>query len=184
MKIVVISDIHGIKTNIGKVLDFFHNNECDKLVVLGDVLNNGFYTYDYDPQYIEKVLKSMSDSIICVRGNCDYLKDIMDITHHEATILEELETDNTKLYFTHGHVFNEYNWDKENSILIFGHTHRAKINEIGTNLYINPGSISKPRGFEKASFLYFDDECFIIYDIDNKIIAKKSIKNTNYAFKK
>ena len=82
----------------------------------------------------------MSDSLICVRGNCDTLTDVLNITHHEASILEELETDNTKLYFTHGHIFNKNNWDKENSILIYGHTHRAFIEEKGTNLFINPGS--------------------------------------------
>ena len=183
MRLVIISDIHGIKTNLNIVLDFYHNMKCDKLVVLGDVLNNGFYTYDYDPEYVEKVLRSMSDDVICVRGNCDTAADIINITHHEASILEELETDNTKLYFTHGHLFNKNNWDKTNSILSTGHTHRPDITEFGTNLYINPGSISKPRGFEKPSFLYFDDENFVIYDIDMKIIAKKSIKNTNFSLK-
>ena len=37
MKILFISDIHGIKTNLPKIKERFIELNCDKLVVLGDL---------------------------------------------------------------------------------------------------------------------------------------------------
>ena len=37
MKLMFISDIHGIKTNLAKIKERFEELNCDKLVVLGDL---------------------------------------------------------------------------------------------------------------------------------------------------
>ena len=37
MKLMFISDIHGITTNLSKVKERFEELHCDKLVVLGDL---------------------------------------------------------------------------------------------------------------------------------------------------
>lgn len=143
--------------------------------MLGDILNNGFYTYDYDPLYIEEFLKNFKDKLICVKGNCDREGEIFRITGREEKEYESLKIKNTIFYFTHGHIYNEYNWKKKNTILIFGHTHKAQIKRDENNIYINPGSISKPRGEEDASFGYFDGVNFIIYDINYNVINKIKI---------
>ena len=86
-----------------------------------------------------------------------------------------VSTINEDLYITHGHIYNESNWNKTNSTLIYGHLHKPFIKEIETNTYINPGSISLPKDEHKPSYLFYNEKEFVIYDIDNNIIAKKSI---------
>ena len=62
-----------------------------------------------------------------------------------------------------------------NSVLIYGHLHIPFIKKIETNLYINPGSISLPKEDNPPSYLFYDEEQFIIYDINDNIIVKKEI---------
>ena len=73
MKLLVISDIHGIKTNLPLIKKKFKEFSCDSLIVLGDL----YYNYgrtgqdDYDPEYVRKFLDSFSDKLVCMKGNCD-----------------------------------------------------------------------------------------------------------------
>ena len=46
MKIMFISDIHGIKTNLKLIKKKYDKFECEKLVVLGDL-----YYHDYNYRY-------------------------------------------------------------------------------------------------------------------------------------
>ena len=178
MTIMFISDIHGIKTNL-KIIkekwDFFH---CDKLVVLGDLYYMGDRSRidEYDQEYVEKFLSSFKDRLICLRGNCDSKRDI---EYSDFPIIEDsslLMVDNMELYLTHGHIHNETNWKKENTILIYGHYHIPFIKEIGTNLYINPGSISLPKDNFNPTYLIYKNKEFKIYDIYDNEIANKMMK--------
>ena len=78
MKVLVISDIHGIKTNLPLIKDRFIELKCELLIVLGDL----YYNYgredakDYDPEYVRDFLDSFSDKMICMKGNCDEYLDI------------------------------------------------------------------------------------------------------------
>ena len=90
--------------------------------------------------------------------------------------LSLIATINEDLYLTHGHIYNESNWNKTNSYLIYGHLHTPFIKEIESNTYINPGSISLPKTEDGPSYLFYNEEEFIIYDINDNIIAKKTIK--------
>ena len=89
--------------------------------------------------------------------------------------LSLISTINEDLYLTHGHIYNESNWSKTNSTLIYGHLHIPFINKIETNLYINPGSISLPKEGNPPSYLYYDENKFIIYDINDNILMEKEI---------
>ena len=68
------------------------------------------------------------------------------------------------------------NWNKENSTLILGHYHIPFIKNIETNTFINPGSISLPKDNHDPSYLFYDEKEFIIYDINDNVIAKKVLK--------
>lgn len=175
MKLLFIADIHGIKTNLIEVEKFFYKNKCDYLVILGDIFNNGYYVYDYDKRFIKKYLLSFGNKLIVVKGNCDTDKDFKELNIKPSS-LKEIATEKQKIYITHGHLYNESNWDKENTILIQGHTHFPKIVESPTTTYIYVGSISKPRGNSSPSFLYYNEESFIIYDINGEKIAEKLLK--------
>lgn len=176
MKLMFISDIHGIKTNLEKVKEKFKELNCDKLVVLGDLYYIGprnKMIEGYDIKAVESFLEAMEDKLICMRGNCDSEVDLMISNFPIMNDLSLIMTENHDLYITHGHIYNESNWMKENSILIYGHFHIPFIKKIETNYYINPGSISLPKEGYKPSYLIYDENKITIYDIDDNIIKEE-----------
>ena len=74
MRIMFISDIHGIKTNLDLIKRRYEELSCTKLVVLGDlyyigprnIMNDG-----YDINYVKDFLMDFKDNLICIRGNCE-----------------------------------------------------------------------------------------------------------------
>ena len=74
MKILFISDIHGIDINLRKIESIIDNEKIDKLVVLGDLYYAGpLYNkkYEVNSNNVKDILTKYSDTIICLRGNCD-----------------------------------------------------------------------------------------------------------------
>ncbi len=180
MKLLFISDIHGIKTNLKKIKERFEELHCDKLVVLGDIYYIGprnMMIEGYDITYVNAWLSSFKDKLICIKGNCDSEVDQMVSPFPIVSDLGLISTINEDIYLTHGHIYNESNWNKTHSTLVYGHLHKPFIKEIETNTYINPGSISLPKGNEGPTYLYYDEENFIIYDLNDQVIAKKTLKN-------
>ena len=178
MKILFISDIHGIKTNLQKIKERFEKLNCDKLVVLGDLYYIGprnKMIEGYDIDYVKEFLESFKDKLICIKGNCDSEVDKMVSNFPIINELGLIATINEDLYLTHGHIYNESNWNKENSVLIYGHLHIPFIKKIETNIYINPGSISLPKDGNLPTYLFYDEEKFVIYDVNDSIIASMNI---------
>lgn len=177
MKILFISDIHGIKTNLLKIKKRFNELNCDKLIVLGDLYYNRNKMFkDYAPNYVREFLESFKENLICIRGNGDSEVDELISNFKIINKLGLITTNNVDIYLTHGHIYNEDNWDRTNSILIYGHLHKPFIKEFKNNIYINPGSISLPRNDIGPTYLYYDEKQFIIYDINDHEIAKKVLK--------
>lgn len=179
MKLMFISDIHGIKTNLSKVKERFEELHCDKLVVLGDLYYIGprnKMIEGYDIKEVQAFLESMKDKLVCVRGNCDSEVDIMVSNFPIVNELSVIMTENNDLYITHGHIYNESNWMKEHSILIYGHLHIPFIKKIETNYYLNPGSISLPKEGYLPSYMIYDENKFTIYDIEDNIIMEEELK--------
>ncbi len=179
MKILFISDIHGIKTNLEKIKEKIEEHQIEKLVVLGDLYYIGprnKMQEGYDIPYVQSFLESYRDKLICIRGNCDSDIDIEISNFPIISELGYLSTNSLDIYLTHGHIYNEDHWNKDNTILIYGHYHIPFIKEVGTNLFINPGSISLPKGGYNPTYLVWDEKEFTIYDVSDNIIAKKKIR--------
>ena len=67
MKIMFISDIHGIKENLQVVKEQFEKRQCDKLVILGDLYYIGPRNpmkEGYDVPYVVNFLNEMKEKII------------------------------------------------------------------------------------------------------------------------
>lgn len=179
MKLMFISDIHGIKTNLSKVKERFEELHCDKLVVLGDLYYIGprnKMIEGYDIKEVQAFFESMKDKLVCVRGNCDSEVDIMVSNFPIVNELSVIMTENNDLYITHGHIYNESNWIKEHSVLIYGHFHIPFIKKIETNYYLNPGSISLPKEGYLPSYMIYDENKVTIYDIEDNIIMEEELK--------
>ena len=175
MKILFISDIHGIKTNLPKIKERFKELECDKLVVLGDLYYIGprnTMIDGYDINYVKEFLESFNDKLICIKGNCDSEIDVSTSDFPICTELSLICVDNLNIYLTHGDIYNieSSHMFNENSILVHGHMHYPYIDKKDGVYFICVGSISVPRNNSKCSYMIYENKKFTIYDTEENLI--------------
>ncbi|KOY81140.1 metallophosphoesterase [Lysinibacillus macroides] len=149
MKILVMSDTHGDSHVIDKVRSFYP--EIDMLIHCGDS----------ELPFSHLALAGMKK----VRGNCD---------HDQAFPEEEIFTvDNVTIFAAHGHLLNvkssmlslSYRAKEVGAQLVcYGHSHILDAEVIDNILFLNPGSLLKPRGRKEKSFavVEIDDTSFKI----------------------
>jgi len=171
MKLIFISDIHGVAQTLDKALSKTSQLDFDKIVLLGDILyhgpRNGVPDL-YDPIRVTALLNPLKDKIIAVRGNCDAEVDQMML---EFPIMDDyriIDTGNGIIFATHGHLYNESRLPPSGTgdFLVHGHTHVSEIKRLQNGVVIfNPGSISLPKGGSCRSFGYYDGENFSLISI-------------------
>ena len=180
MKLLIISDIHGSSYYAKKIEEINEKEKPDKIVLLGDLYYHGprnDLTQEYNPMEVAKILNSLKEKLIVVKGNCDAEVDEM-ISEFQFQENIEMEVNGYNVFFTHGH---KYNMDKMTpigikiDIMIYGHFHTGFITEENGIIFANPGSISLPKADTKHSYLIFDENELILKDIDGSIIDKKEI---------
>ena len=162
MRLLFISDIHGVPSTLEAALKVGETLGYDKLVLLGDLLyhgpRNGVPDF-YDPVKVAKILNGLKDKIAAVRGNCDAEVDQMMVEFPIMDDYRVLEAGKEKFFLTHGHLFNENRLPPlgMGTVLVHGHTHIPELKEIVPGLRLfNPGSVSLPKGGSSRSFGYFD----------------------------
>lgn len=169
MKYMIISDIHGGIDELNKVLEIYFNEEFDKLIILGDLFNYGI---DLNRNKIINKLNLLKDNILFVRGNCDYN---LDNILFDTPYMLEININNNKVLLTHGYLYSmDYLLGSNYNIIISGHTHVADIIREHDKLFLNPGSITKPRKGEKSFIVIKDNEVYL-KNLDNKILLQKKI---------
>lgn len=175
MKVLFISDIHGIDTNLKKIEKIIEKEKIDKLVVLGDLYYAGptyNHKYEVNSMNVKDILTKYSDKIICLKGNCDSDVDIKASDFPICDNLALICVDGLDIYLTHG---NEYSFDKNRKfnrkgILAYGHEHIPYIKKNNDMIYINVGSISLPRDGNKPTYVIYENNKFTIYDMDKNVI--------------
>ncbi len=164
MKLLFISDIHGITKNLGCIDNIIINKNIDKLIVLGDLYSN--YS---DNLEVNQFLLKFKDKLICVKGNCDSNINIEGI--EMVSTIKKIEIDSINIYITHGDRYNyENNNLLKNSILVYGHKHYPFIKKKDDITYICVGSISLPRNNSDPTYMIYENNKFIIYNIDGDVI--------------
>ena len=175
MKILFISDIHGISINLKKIEKIIEREKIDKLVVLGDLYYAGAIYFQNDEAGnidVKTILTKYADKLICLKGNCDTEVDIKTSDFLVCSNLALICVDGLDIYLTHG---NEYNIEKNRKfnnrkgILVYGHEHIPYIKQDKDMVYINVGSISLPRENNKPTYMIYEDRKFTIYDIEENI---------------
>ncbi|MCD8090202.1 MAG: metallophosphoesterase [Clostridiales bacterium] len=134
MKILVMSDTHGMLSYAEKVLKDFEN-QIDGFMHLGDHFDDALMLR-------RKYLKLR---FWAVKGNCDFCK---------APTSKIGELSDHRMYICHGHR-EDVKYDRlrlvycaaENDcdIALYGHTHVPEIDFYDGILIFNPGSLSLPR---------------------------------------
>lgn len=181
MKIMVASDIHGSQFYCDKLLTAFDNEKPDKLILLGDLLYHGprnDLPKDYNPKAVIKMLNSIKQHLLCVKGNCDSEVDQMVL---EFPIMSEYAVfywQKRTIFATHGHKLESItNYSlNDNDILLYGHTHIPKSQRVNGVLHVNPGSVSIPKEDSKHGYIIFEEQ-IVFKDLDGKIYDQ--IKTSN-----
>ncbi|HZK43468.1 MAG TPA: metallophosphoesterase [Syntrophomonadaceae bacterium] len=139
-KVALVGDTHGNTLKIRKVLKPL---QIDHILFTGDLYS--------DAKVLSARINASFDGVL---GNCDN-------PNQDAQEEKVIEIADKRIYLTHGHRYNvkkdlsslyyrakEINAD----IVVYGHTHMPKSENIEGILFINPGSPSQPRGGANASF--------------------------------
>lgn len=143
MKVVVFSDAHGNKEAIKRILEF--NPDAEYIISLGDSELKHNFLQDLD--------------IIAIKGN--YPRD-------GGFVYESiLEVEGKRLFLTHGHKYGvstdmrkllAKGMETEVDLVLYGHTHIPKFDNVAGVFYINPGSIGSPRSKNASSYLILNIE--------------------------
>lgn len=172
MKYLVFSDIHGSESFCQKVISFFEIFNCDKILILGDILYHGPRNplpQGHNPKGVIEILNSYSDKIFCCRGNCDAEVDQMVLNFQVLSDFVHLFDNGLEIFCSHGHVYTPLLHDGKKpagceaaskspnlqnpSVFFYGHTHVSVLEKNQAGITVcNPGSISLPKGGTEAGF--------------------------------
>lgn len=160
MKIIIASDIHGSVVHCKKLIEAFHQEKADTLLLLGDILDGN--------KEVAEILNELNErkTILCVRGNCDHTEDQAMLDFPIMAYYCLLYVKNKRILAAHGHkaIPNLSSGD----IFLHGHTHVPAWNK--SRYYeINPGSVSEPRQKSAHSYLLLNDDGFTWKDLDGKV---------------
>lgn len=175
MKILFASDIHGSAYYCRKLIERFHEEKPEKMILLGDLLYHGprnDLPREYAPKQVIAMLNDIKEELLCVRGNCEAEVDQIVL---EFPVLAEYMVmfEAGRMFFiTHGHTYNKEKLPmlKKGDLLIHGHTHIQAMENCGDYFYINPGSVSIPKAGNQHSYMIYEDGRFSIRNMDGEEI--------------
>lgn len=175
MKYLIVSDIHGSLPALERVLDFYTENKCEMLCLLGDILNYGprnGLPEGLDAKGIAERLNAMADQIVAVRGNCDSEVDQMLLEFPIMSDYVLLVENGKRIFLTHGHKYNE---DSAPHLAVdavfYGHTHLWKLEKTDGVTICNTGSITFPKGGNPPTFAVLDNGLLTVYRLDGVILG-------------
>ncbi|TDT61010.1 phosphodiesterase [Fonticella tunisiensis] len=179
MKIGIISDIHGYPGQFKKALKYFEG--CDMILCAGDVLYHGPRNpilEGYNPPRLVEEIKRNEIPMLIARGNCDADVDLMVLNLPIISEYIVYERDNIRFIVTHGHNVDDdalrdiarvYRAD----MVITGHTHIRRCEAFLDTLFINPGSVSVPKGDGLPSVALFENGEVKFINVENGAIIEK-----------
>lgn len=172
MKWMIASDIHGSALFCRRMLDRFAAEGAQRLVLLGDLLYHGprnDLPEGYAPKEVIGMLNPLRDKLFCVRGNCDAEVDQMVLQFPIQADYALFPVGSRLCYATHGHIHGEDNPPPlcDGDILLCGHTHLPKREIHPGFVYLNPGSVSLPKGGSVRSYMMLEDTHFVWKALDD-----------------
>ncbi|MGL4344342.1 MAG: phosphodiesterase [Cellulosilyticaceae bacterium] len=181
MKYLIFSDCHGSKERVAKVLEVFEKENCDRILILGDVLYHGPRNplpEGHDPKGVVEILNNYAEKIICVRGNCDTEVDQMVLGFPclaEYTIIVE---EGKTLFATHGHHYHPDNLPRlaPCSAFLYGHTHLWELETKEGLILCNPGSIALPKENRPPTYALLNNGILGVYTLEGEKLAEKALQ--------
>ena len=169
MKVMILSDSHSMpKKELFKIMEL---QQADEYIHCGDI---------YMPfENLEK------KHFYNVRGN----NDRKPIPDHLT-----LEIDGLRFFIVHGHLYHvdhgiheleNYAKDHHIDVVCFGHTHQPFYLVKDQIIYINPGSVTYPRGtYRRPTYCLFDTQSkeVVFYDVKDQTRCDPFVKQEKESF--
>lgn len=177
---MIASDIHGSIIYAKMLIERFESSDCERLVLLGDILYHGprnDLPDGYAPKEVISLLNPLKEMLITVRGNCDTEVDQMvldfPIMSDIAVICDEKHT----IYATHGHVYSPTTPPPfaAGSVLLCGHTHVTAFERHESFTYVNPGSVSIPKENTKREYIIYENGVFAFYSLEGEKLCEHAL---------
>lgn len=171
MKLMIASDIHGSAYFCERLLRAYDTEGADRLLLLGDLLYHGprnDLPRGYEPKRVIEMLNKAKNEILCVRGNCEAEVDQMVLEFPALADYAMIPLDCCVIFATHGHLYNENSMPpiKNGDIFLYGHTHIPEMRKTEKYIFINPGSVSIPKGGSVNSYITLADNLFTLKSLD------------------
>ncbi len=171
MNWLIASDIHGSASFCRKLVERFHEEKADRLLLLGDILYHGprnALPEGYAPMETAALLKGLKGSVFSVRGNCEAEIDEVVLEFPSSADYALVELGGKLVFVTHGHVYNERNLPPlcPGDFLLHGHTHVPVCRTVDGIVIMNPGSVSIPKEGSAHSYMTCEDGLFLWKDLD------------------
>lgn len=178
MKILIASDIHGSRHYTELLAERFAEEQAELMVLLGDIYNHGPRNplpEGYDPMGVAKILNSLKDKLLVIKGNCDSDVDTM-ISDFEFVSEAVLVDGGKQIFLQHGDRFSVDRLPKNSrDAFVYGHYHTGFIVRKEGVLVANPGSVSLPKNGTAHSYILLDEGELTLKDLDGAILAKEKI---------
>lgn len=158
MKFLITADIHG-SINTWLTLKALMGDK-DVMVIAGDLFDTRYGHFghpDFDPEAIRQDLSTTRRTVYYVYGNCD-IPSFFPGHDHSLTFTAE----NQKIFLHHGHHPGRIPSDAQ--IIIQGHTHIWALEKQQNRIFMNPGSITRPKKGE-PTYGIMDDRSVCIMDL-------------------
>ncbi len=158
MTFLITADIHG-SINTWLTLKALMGDK-DVMVIAGDLFDTRYGHFghpDFDPEAIRQDLSATRRTFYYVYGNCD-IPSFFPGHDHTLTFAAESK----KIFLHHGHHPGRIPSDAQ--IIIQGHTHIWRLEKQKNKIFMNPGSITRPK---KGGPTYgiIDDRSVCIMDL-------------------
>ena len=177
MKLMFASDIHGSASYCRRMIDAYHRESPERLILLGDLLYHGprnDLPDGYAPKEVAAMLNALKDQILCVRGNCEAEVDQMMLNFPVFPPYIALFVDGRTLVCTHGHLYTEP-LPFGDAIVISGHTHIPMMARTDYGVRLNPGSVSLPKAGSDRGYLIYRDGVFTRKELGGTVLESLSV---------
>ena len=126
------------------------------------------------PKEVIRLLNERKNQIYAVRGNCEAEVDQMVLDFPVMADYCILAIEGKTMYATHGHIYNKDNLPPmmDGDILIHGHTHVLKAENMGNYILLNPGSVSIPKEGNPPTYAILENGIFTIKDFEGNTVRE------------
>lgn len=172
MKYFFVTDLHGSAFWAQKCVDKFEKSGANVMYLLGDVYYHGPRNplpQDYLPSKVATILNGIADKLIVVSGNCDSQVDTLVSNFNFVGDVIIPQENGSRLYLTHGHIFDETNLPhlQKGDVLMHGHFHVNTLQTVNGVAVVGLASLSLPKPDNVPSYALLEDGKLEVREFDS-----------------